>query len=204
MDFITRLPRSSSGYDTNWVIVDRLTKSAHFLAIQEDYKMGNLARIYIDEIVAGHGMPVSIISDHDGRFTSRSPVLWAEIRESRLIGPELVQETPDKVVLTKEKLKAARDRQKSYADNRLKPLELSGDLSVFVCVTFEGVDAHLEERHVSIEELRQTNALRFVEEPVEIIDREVKSLKHNEILSVKVHWNSKRGHDDFIKTKYPH
>ncbi|GJU85808.1 putative reverse transcriptase domain-containing protein [Tanacetum coccineum] len=145
--------------------VDRLTKSAHFLAIREDYKMKKLARIYIDEIVAGHGMPVSIISDHDGRFTSRilaniteslrdaigyeyglasldgwtnraynsgiggyvkgvSPILWTEIGESRLIGPELVQEMTDKVVLTKEKLKAARYRQKSYADNRLKPLEL--------------------------------------------------------------------------------
>ncbi|GJZ28204.1 putative reverse transcriptase domain-containing protein [Tanacetum coccineum] len=54
----------------------------------------------------------------------RSPVLWAEIRESRLIGPELVQETTDKVVLIKEKLKAVRDRQRSYADNRRKPLEL--------------------------------------------------------------------------------
>ncbi|GKC52304.1 putative reverse transcriptase domain-containing protein, partial [Tanacetum coccineum] len=53
----------------------------------------------------------------------RSPILWDEIRESRLIGPELVQETTDKVVLIKEKLKAARDRQKSYADNRCKPLE---------------------------------------------------------------------------------
>ncbi|GJS50194.1 putative reverse transcriptase domain-containing protein [Tanacetum coccineum] len=53
----------------------------------------------------------------------RSPVLWAEIGESRLIGPELVQETTDKVVLIKEKLKAARDHQKSYADNRRKPLE---------------------------------------------------------------------------------
>ncbi|GKF01435.1 hypothetical protein Tco_0028358 [Tanacetum coccineum] len=51
------------------------------------------------------------------------PILWAKIRESMLIGPELVQETTDKVVLIKEKLKAARDRQKSYADNRRKPLE---------------------------------------------------------------------------------
>nr|GEX93246.1 putative reverse transcriptase domain-containing protein [Tanacetum cinerariifolium] len=54
---------------------------------------------------------------------SRSPVLWAEIGESRLIGPELVQETTDNVVLIKEKLKAARDRQKSYVDNRRKPLQ---------------------------------------------------------------------------------
>ncbi|GJT81063.1 hypothetical protein Tco_1055405 [Tanacetum coccineum] len=58
-----------------------------------------------------------------GRICYVQPVLWAEIRESSLIGPELVQETTDKVVLIKEKLKAARDRQKSYADNRRKPLE---------------------------------------------------------------------------------
>ncbi|GJW90782.1 putative reverse transcriptase domain-containing protein [Tanacetum coccineum] len=61
MDFITKLPRSSSGHDAIWVIVDRLTKSAHFLAIREDYSMEKLARLYIDEIVARHGVPTSII-----------------------------------------------------------------------------------------------------------------------------------------------
>ncbi|GKE13089.1 putative reverse transcriptase domain-containing protein, partial [Tanacetum coccineum] len=71
MDFITKLPRSSSGHDAIWVIVDRLTKSAHFLAIREDYSMEKLARLYIDEIVARHGVPTSIISDRDGPFTSR-------------------------------------------------------------------------------------------------------------------------------------
>ncbi|GKA10895.1 putative reverse transcriptase domain-containing protein [Tanacetum coccineum] len=71
MDFITKLPRSKNGHDTIWVIVDRLTKSAHFLAIREDYSMERLARIYIDEIFARHGVPVSIISDRDGQFTSR-------------------------------------------------------------------------------------------------------------------------------------
>ncbi|GJS77762.1 putative reverse transcriptase domain-containing protein [Tanacetum coccineum] len=71
MDFITKLPRTKCGHDTIWVIVDRLTKSAHFLAIREDYSTERLARLYIDEIVARHGVPVSIISDRDGRFTSR-------------------------------------------------------------------------------------------------------------------------------------
>ncbi|GKB99860.1 putative reverse transcriptase domain-containing protein, partial [Tanacetum coccineum] len=70
MDFITKL-RSSSGHDAIWIIVDRLTKLAHFLAIREDYSMEKLARLYIDEIVARHGVPTSIISDRDGRFTSR-------------------------------------------------------------------------------------------------------------------------------------
>ncbi|GJV38207.1 putative reverse transcriptase domain-containing protein [Tanacetum coccineum] len=200
-----KLPRSSSGHDAIRVIVDRLTKSAHFLEIREDYSIGKLARLYIDEIVARHGVPTLIISDRDGRFTSRfwqtmqkalgtgvrlvtayhrrrktnakctiqtledmlracvidfggswnihlslaefsynnsyhsiircapfealygrkysSPVLWAEIGDSRLIGPEMVQEMTDKVVVIRDRLKATRDRQKSYADNRRKPLE---------------------------------------------------------------------------------
>ncbi|GJR08007.1 putative reverse transcriptase domain-containing protein [Tanacetum coccineum] len=60
--------RSKNGHDTIWVIVDRMTKSAYFLAIREDYSTKRLARIYIDEIVARHGVPVSIISDRDGRI----------------------------------------------------------------------------------------------------------------------------------------
>ncbi|GKA79958.1 reverse transcriptase domain-containing protein [Tanacetum coccineum] len=222
MDFITKLPRTKSGHDRIWVIVDRLTKSAHFLVIREDYSTERLSRLYIDEIVARHGVPVSIISDRDGRFTLRfwqtlqkalgtrldistayhpqtdgqsertiqtledmlracvidfggnwdvhlllvefsynnsyyssiqcapfeplygrkyrSPVLWAEIGESSLIGPELVQETTDKVVLIKEKLKAARDRQKSYADNRRKPLEFEvGDTVLLKVSPWKGV-----------------------------------------------------------------
>ncbi|GJX56850.1 putative reverse transcriptase domain-containing protein [Tanacetum coccineum] len=71
MDFITKLPRPSSGHDAIWVIVDRLIKSTHFLAIREDYSMERLARLYIDEIVVRHGVPTSIISDRDGCFTSR-------------------------------------------------------------------------------------------------------------------------------------
>jgi adenylosuccinate synthase len=70
MDFITKLPRTSSGYDTIWVIVDRLTKSAHFLPIKENESMDKLARLYIKEIVARYGVPISIISDRDSRFTS--------------------------------------------------------------------------------------------------------------------------------------
>ncbi|GKD06024.1 putative reverse transcriptase domain-containing protein [Tanacetum coccineum] len=119
--------------------VDRLTKSAHFLAIREDYKMEKLARLYIDEIVAGHEVPVSIILDRDGRFTSRSPVLWAEIRESRLIGPELVQETTDKVILIKERFKAAKDCQNSYVDNRRKQLGFEvGDKVILEVSSWKG------------------------------------------------------------------
>nr|GEX54308.1 hypothetical protein [Tanacetum cinerariifolium] len=70
MDFVTKLPRTSSGHDTIWVIVDRLTKSAYFLPMREDYKMDRLARMYLNEIVARHGLLISIRSYRDGRFTS--------------------------------------------------------------------------------------------------------------------------------------
>ncbi|GJT05528.1 putative reverse transcriptase domain-containing protein [Tanacetum coccineum] len=70
MNFITQLPKSSHGFDTIWVIVDRLTKSAHFLPIRENDPLDKLARLYLNRIVARHGIPVSIICDRDGRFTS--------------------------------------------------------------------------------------------------------------------------------------
>ncbi|GKD00664.1 reverse transcriptase domain-containing protein [Tanacetum coccineum] len=79
MDFITKLPRSKSGHDSIWVIVDRLTKSAHFLATCDDYSTKRLAKLYIDEIVARHGVPVSIISDQDGRFISR---FWQTLQKA--------------------------------------------------------------------------------------------------------------------------
>nr|GEY42674.1 putative reverse transcriptase domain-containing protein [Tanacetum cinerariifolium] len=208
IDIITKLPSTSSGPDTIWVIVDRLTKSAYFLPMREDYKMDRLARLYLNEIVTRHGVPISIISDRDSRFTSRfwqtmqkalgtkldmsttyhpqtdmefaynnsyhssvrcasfealngrkcrSPIMWAEVGEGQLIGPELVQETTEKISLIKDKLKVASDRQKSYADKRRKPLEFS------------------------------------VEESVEITEQEFKKLKQSRIAIVKVRWNSKRG-----------
>ncbi|GJS43631.1 putative reverse transcriptase domain-containing protein [Tanacetum coccineum] len=70
MDFITKLPKSSQGFDSIWVIVDRLTKFAHFLPIRENYPLDKLARLYLNRIVARHGIPASIICDRDGRFTS--------------------------------------------------------------------------------------------------------------------------------------
>ncbi|GJT44667.1 putative reverse transcriptase domain-containing protein [Tanacetum coccineum] len=78
MDLVRKLPKSSSGYDAIWVIVHRLTMSAHLLPIREDYKKEKLAKIYINEIVARHGVPMSIISDRDGRFTSH---LWQALQE---------------------------------------------------------------------------------------------------------------------------
>ncbi|GKA08646.1 putative reverse transcriptase domain-containing protein [Tanacetum coccineum] len=70
MDFVTGLPRTSSGYDSIWVIVDRLTKSAHFLPMKKTDSMEKLTRQYLKEVVCRHGVPLSIISDRDSRFAS--------------------------------------------------------------------------------------------------------------------------------------
>ncbi|GJZ16347.1 putative reverse transcriptase domain-containing protein [Tanacetum coccineum] len=160
----------------------------------------------------------------------RSPVLWAEISESSLIGPELVQETTDKVVLIKKKLKAMRDHQKSYADNRRKPSEFEVGDRVLLRIgpvayrlrlpeelssvhdTFHVsnlkkclADANL---HVPLDEIKIDKTLHFVEEPVEIMDCGVRSLKRSKISLMKIHWNSKRGleftweREDHMKSKY--
>ena len=71
MDFVVGLPHAPEGYDAIWVIVDQLTKSAHFLTIRNNYSLNQLAELYVDEIVKLHGVLVSIVSDRDPRFTSR-------------------------------------------------------------------------------------------------------------------------------------
>ena len=70
MDFVTGLPRSRYGHDSIWVIIDRLTKSAHFLLVLKTHSVEALCELYIKEIVRLHGVPVSIVSDRDARFTS--------------------------------------------------------------------------------------------------------------------------------------
>ncbi|GJR60613.1 putative reverse transcriptase domain-containing protein [Tanacetum coccineum] len=79
MDFITKLPKTTNGYDTIWVIVDRLTKSSHFLPMRETGPMDKLMKLYMKEVVTRHGVPVSIISDRDGRFTS---LFWQALHKA--------------------------------------------------------------------------------------------------------------------------
>ncbi|GJY91501.1 hypothetical protein Tco_0506697 [Tanacetum coccineum] len=149
----------------------------------------------------------------------RSHVLWTEIRESSLTGLELVQETTDKVVLVKEKPKAARDRRKSYTDKRRKPLEFEvGDRVLIKVSPWKGVmrfgkKGKLAPRYVGpfeileriglvayrlrlpeeLNEIKVDKTLHFVKEPVEIMNQEIKKLKRRKIALVKVRWNSKRG-----------
>ncbi|GJR96502.1 putative reverse transcriptase domain-containing protein [Tanacetum coccineum] len=192
MDFVTKLPKIATGQDTIWVIVDRLTKFAHFLPMREDDSMEKLTRQYLKEVVSRHGVPVSIISDRDGIFAShfwrslhkalgtrldmstayhpqtdgqskrtihtledmlracvldfgkrwdrhlplvefsnknnyhasikvapfetlygckcRSPIGWAEVRDSQLTGPEIIHETTEKIIQIKSHIQAARNR----------------------------------------------------------------------------------------------
>nr|GEV33793.1 hypothetical protein [Tanacetum cinerariifolium] len=117
---------------------DRLTKSAHFLPMRENDSMDKLARLYLKEVVTRRGILVSIICDHDGSYHAsikaapfealygrkcRSLVCWAEVRDAQLTSPELIHETTEKIVQIKQRIQAARDWQKSYADVRMKSIQ---------------------------------------------------------------------------------
>ena len=79
MDFVAGLPLTRRKHDSVWVVVDRLTKLAHFLPVRTDYALDKLVELYIREIVRLHGIPISIISDRDLRFTSR---FWRKLQEA--------------------------------------------------------------------------------------------------------------------------
>ena len=79
MDFVVGLPKTAKGHDAIWVIIDRLTKSAHFLPIKVTYSLEQLANLYVQEIVRLHGVPTSIISDRDSRFTS---TFWRNVQQA--------------------------------------------------------------------------------------------------------------------------
>nr|GEV03896.1 putative reverse transcriptase domain-containing protein [Tanacetum cinerariifolium] len=295
IDFMTKLPRTSSGHDTIWVIVDRLTKYAHFLPMREDYKIYRLARMYLNEISMQEAlgtlldMSTAYHPQNDGQSERaiqtlkdmlkacilhfegswdvhlslvefsysnsyhssvrcasfealygrkrRSPIMWAEVEEWQLIVPELVQKNTEKISQIKDRIKATRDRQKSYAGKRRKPLEFSvGDyvllkvspwkgivhfrkkekLAPRFVVTFEIIEkvGHVaywldfpkelngvhDTFHVSnlkkcladptllvpLDEIRVNPKLNFVEEPVEILDREFKKFKRSRITIIKI------------------
>ncbi|GJZ46846.1 putative reverse transcriptase domain-containing protein [Tanacetum coccineum] len=224
MDFVTKLPRTQSGNDTIWVIVDRLTKSAHFLPMRETDPMDKSGKTVLERSVPPrHGIPVSInvairtgleghlplieFSYNNSYHASikatplgvlygrkcRSPVCWAEVGDALLTGPELVHETTEKIVQIKHRMQAARDRQNSFTRCRRKPLE-------FQVVTELCQKVHKPRFHVSnlkkclsdeplavpLDEIHIDDKLRFVEEPVEILDREVKRLRRSRIPIIKV------------------
>nr|GEU78656.1 putative reverse transcriptase domain, ribonuclease H-like domain, aspartic peptidase domain protein [Tanacetum cinerariifolium] len=222
MDFVKKLPKTQSGNHTIWVVVDRLTMSAHFLPMKETDPMDKLERLYMKEVVTRHGIPVSIIYERDPRFTSnfwkafqkamgtrldmsmvyhpdtdgqsertiqtledmlracvidfgngwerhlplvefsynnsyhasikassfealygrkcRSPICCDEVEDAKLTGPELIYEITEKIVQIKQRIQAARDHQKSYADVSHKPLEFQvGDQVMLKVSPWKGV-----------------------------------------------------------------
>ncbi|GKD65238.1 putative reverse transcriptase domain-containing protein [Tanacetum coccineum] len=276
MDFITKLPKTENGYDTIWVIVDRLTKSAHFLPMRETDPIEKLMKLYMKEVVTRHGVPVSIIFDRDSKFMS---LFWKALHKAlgtrldmstayhpqtdgqKVAGPAIIHETTEKIVQIKSRIQAARDRQKSYANIRRKLMVFQvGDKVMLKVSPWKGImrfgkREKLNPRYVGtfkviervrtvayklelpqqlsrvhntfhvsnlkkclsdeslvipLEELRVDDKLHFVEEPVEVMDREIKQLKRSRIPIIKVRWNSKRGpeftweHEDQFKQKYPH
>ncbi|GJR36096.1 putative reverse transcriptase domain-containing protein [Tanacetum coccineum] len=196
MDFVTKLLKMTNSYDTIWVIVDRLTKSAHFLPIRETDPMEKLMKLYMKEVVTRHGVPVYIISDRDGRFTSQfwqalhkalgtrldmstayhleidgqskrivqtlEDMLCAcvldfgknwdrhlslvefsynnKVGDAQLTGPAIIHETTEKIVQIKSRFQAARDRQKSYANIKRKPMVFQvGDRVMLKVSPWKGV-----------------------------------------------------------------
>ncbi|KAK5785564.1 hypothetical protein PVK06_040160 [Gossypium arboreum] len=217
MDFESGLPVSASKKDAIWVVVDRLTKSAHFIPVRTDFSMDKLAELYVSQIVRLHGVPISIVSDRDPRFTSRfwkklqealgtklhfstafhpqtdgqseriiqiledmlrccilefsgswerylpliefaynnsfqssikmapyealygrkcrTPLFWTELGESKIFGVDLIKDAEQKVRIIRESLKAASDRQKSYADLKRRDIEYQVGDKVFLKVS---------------------------------------------------------------------
>ncbi|GJR25805.1 putative reverse transcriptase domain-containing protein [Tanacetum coccineum] len=198
MDFITKLPKTAAGFDSIWVIVDRLTKSAYFLPMKETDSIEKLMRMYMKEIVARHSISVSIISDRDSHFTSR---VWQSLHKA--LGTQLNLSTA---------YHPQTDGQKRIGPvaYRLElPQELRRVHNVFhVCNLKKCLSD--DTLVIPLEEIQLDDKLNFVEEPVEIMDREVKQLKRSRIPIVKVRWNARRGpeytweREDQFKSKYPH
>nr|GEU37830.1 retrotransposon protein, putative, unclassified [Tanacetum cinerariifolium] len=201
MDFVTKLPKTSSGHDTIWVIVYRLTKSAHFPPMREDYKMDRLARLYLNEIVSRHESVVRQLcrlrlekkSYADkrkkplefwvGEFVLLKVSHWKGVvrfGKKRKLAPRFVRpfEITEWITPVAYRLRLPEELNGVYDTFHVSNLK-----KCLVDPTLQGL----------LDEIQVDAKLNFMEEPVEILEREFKKLKHSRIAIVKVRWNSKRG-----------
>ncbi|GJZ94949.1 putative reverse transcriptase domain-containing protein [Tanacetum coccineum] len=240
MDFVTKLPKTSQGYDTIWVIVDRLTKSAIFTPIRETDPLDKLARLYLKEVVTRHGIPVSIICDRDPRFASN---FWRSLQNA--LGTNLDMSTAyhpqtdgqsERTIQTLEDMlracaidfgkgwvnhlplvefsynnsyhasikaahseplwmQAARDRQKSYADLKRKPMEFQvGDKVMLKVSPWKGVVRFGKRGKLNPSAMRRTIAVpldglhldekaSFLLRTIKIVAVKFKRLKRSRIIS---------------------
>ncbi|GJX91766.1 putative reverse transcriptase domain-containing protein [Tanacetum coccineum] len=195
MDFATKLPKTSSGQDTIWVIVDRLTKSAHFLPTKETDSMEKLTRQYLKEVVSRHGVQTDGQSERT--IQTLEDMLRACMIDFRKCWDRHI---PLVEILAKVGTLAYR-------------LELPEQLTR-VHITFHVSNLKKcfvdEPLAILLDEIQIDDKLNFIKEPIEIMDREVKWLKQSRIPIVKVRWNSRRGteftweREDQMKKKYPH
>ncbi|GJY83498.1 putative reverse transcriptase domain-containing protein [Tanacetum coccineum] len=207
-----------SGYDTIWVIVDRLTKSAIFVPMRETDPMEKLARMYLKEVVTRHGIPVSIICDRDPRQKTYADLKCKPI-EFQVGDRFMPKVSPWKGVVRfgkRGKLNPiyvrpfkVLEKVRAIAYKLELPQELSRVHNTFhvsnlkKCYVDEPLAVPLDGLHID-------DKLYFVEELVEIMDREVKRLRQSRVSIVKVQWNSRRGPEftweleDQFRKKYPH
>ncbi|GKD21703.1 putative reverse transcriptase domain-containing protein, partial [Tanacetum coccineum] len=121
----------------------------------------------------------------------RLPICWAEVGDSQLTGPEIIHKTTKNIIQIKSRI----DRRKSYTDVRRKPLEFQvGDKVMLKVSPWKGLICLSDESLVILlDEIQIDDKLHFVEETMEIMEREVKRLKQSRVPIVKVRWNSRIG-----------
>ncbi|GKA06129.1 putative reverse transcriptase domain-containing protein [Tanacetum coccineum] len=163
------------------------------MAMREDYSPERLAKLYIDEIVGRHGVSVSIISDRDGRFTSHcwqtvQKALGTRLDMSTAYHPQTYGQSERKLALRYVGPFEILERIDPIAYRLILPKELSGVHDTFHVLNLKKclADANL---HVSLNEIKVDKTLRFVEESVEIMGCEIRSLKRSKISLMKVRWN---------------
>ncbi|KAI3704137.1 hypothetical protein L1987_74351 [Smallanthus sonchifolius] len=205
MDFITKLPRTAKGHDTIWVIVDRLMKSAHLLPIHETFLSKRLAEVFINEVVAWHGVPLTIVSDRDTRFTSRCWKRFHEAMGTRLnistaYHPQTDGQSKRTIQTLQDMLRACIIDFGGSWDSHLPLAEFSYNNSHHTTIGMPPYEMlygrKYESAHVPLTDIEVNNNLYHIAEPVAILDHKEKRLRNKVIQLVKVQWKHRKGSED--------